>query len=61
MDYTKKHILKILRNRAFCQRTAVLWCIAGVMGYMAGVLRCIVEMMGSIAVHSGNGGEYCGA
>ena len=23
MDYTKKHILKILRNRAFCQRTAV--------------------------------------
>ena len=24
MDYTKKHILKILRNRAFCQRTAVL-------------------------------------
>ena len=22
MDYTKKHILKILRNRAFCQRTA---------------------------------------
>ena len=24
MDYTKKHILKILRNRAFCQRTAEL-------------------------------------
>ena len=23
MDYTKKLILKILRNRAFCQRTAV--------------------------------------
>ena len=24
MDYTKKRVLEILRNRAFCQRTAVL-------------------------------------
>ena len=31
MDYTKKRVLEILRNRAFCQRTAVGLYIYGSM------------------------------
>ena len=32
--------------------------IAGVMEYMAGALRCIAGVMGSIAVHSGSDGVH---